>query len=65
MLLDYIIEKSIKDGYVETKFGTRRYVYDINSSNINIKEQAKRMAVNTVIQGTSANIIKKFMKQIM
>ncbi|ACZ01564.1 DNA polymerase I [Streptobacillus moniliformis] len=64
ILLDDIIEKAKKDGYVETKFGTRRYVYDINSSNINIKEQAKRMAVNTVIQGTAANIIKKVMKEI-
>ncbi|WP_064590180.1 DNA polymerase I [Streptobacillus moniliformis] len=64
ILLDDIIEKAKKDGYVETKFGTRRYVYDINSSNINIKEQAKRMAVNTVIQGTAANIIKKVMKKI-
>ncbi|CAM3170506.1 DNA polymerase I [Streptobacillus ratti] len=64
ILLDDIIEKAEKDGYVETKFGTRRYVYDINSSNVNIKEQAKRMAVNTVIQGTAANIIKKVMKEI-
>ncbi len=64
VLLDDIIKKAEKDGYVETKFGTRRYVYDINSSNVNIKEQAKRMAVNTVIQGTAANIIKKVMKEI-
>ncbi|NYV27534.1 DNA polymerase I [Streptobacillus felis] len=64
ILLDDIIEKAQNDGYVETLFGTRRYVYDINSSNVNVKEQAKRMAVNTVIQGTAANIIKKVMKEI-
>lgn len=64
ILLDEIIEKAQKDGYVETLFGTRRYIYDINSSNVNVKEQAKRMAVNTVIQGTAANIIKKVMHRI-
>lgn len=42
----------------------RRCVYDINSSNKNISEQAKRMAINTVIQGSAANIIKKVMIEI-
>lgn len=63
-LLDEIIEKCRKNKYVETLYGTRRYVYDINSSNINVKEAANRMAVNTVIQGTAANIIKKVMYNI-
>lgn len=62
--IDKIIENAQNNNYVETLFNTRRYVYDINSTNINIREQAKRMAVNTVIQGTAANIIKKVMLKI-
>lgn len=64
LFIDNIIEKAKEDNYVETLYGTRRYIYDINSSNLNIREQANRMAVNTVIQGTAANIIKKVMYEI-
>ena len=63
-LLDEIIDKCRKTEYVETIFGTKRYVHSINSGNLNIREQANRMAVNTVIQGSAAVIIKKVMKRI-
>ncbi len=63
-LLDEIIDKCRKTEYVETIFGTKRYVHSINSGNLNIREQANRMAVNTVIQGSAAGIIKKVMKRI-
>ena len=64
ILLDEIIEKCRENEYVETIFGTKRYVHSINSGNLNIREQANRMAVNTVIQGSAAVIIKKVMKRI-
>lgn len=46
---------------METLYGTRRYITGINSKNKNIQNQANRMAVNTVVQGTAANIIKVVM----
>ena len=64
ILLDEIIEKCRENEYVETIFGAKRYVHSINSGNLNIREQANRMAVNTVIQGSAAGIIKKVMKRI-
>lgn len=56
-----IIEFTEKNGYTETFFGRRRIIEGINSKNKNIKNQAERMAVNSVIQGTAAEIIKKVM----
>lgn len=61
-------EKAVKDarkaGYVETLFGRRRYVPDINSANGSIRQNAERMAFNTIFQGTAADIIKKAMIEI-
>lgn len=62
--IEEIINNAKKYGYVETLFGTKRYIPDINSTNKNIFEQAKRMAVNTVIQGTASNILKKVMIEL-
>ncbi len=45
-------------GYVETIFGRRRYLPDINSRNGTVRSLAERTAVNAPIQGTSADIIK-------
>ena len=45
-------------GYVETIFGRRRYLPDINSKNGTVRSIAERTAVNAPIQGTSADIIK-------
>ena len=45
-------------GYVETLFGRRRYLPDINSKNGTVRSLAERTAVNAPIQGTSADIIK-------
>lgn len=56
-----IIEFAEKNGYVETYFKRKRIIDGINSKNSNIKKQAERMAVNTVIQGTAAEILKKVM----
>jgi len=45
-------------GYVETELGRRRYIPEINSTNIQLRNQAERMAVNMPIQGLAADIIK-------
>ena len=47
-----------ENGYVETIFGRRRYVPDVNSHNGNVRALAERNAVNAPIQGSSADIIK-------
>ena len=59
-----IVEFAEENGYVKTLLGRKRYIEGINSKNKNIKSQAERMAVNTVIQGTAAEIIKKSMINI-
>ena len=51
-------------GYVETLFGRRRYVPQINSSNFMIKSNAERMAVNMPLQGTAADIMKLSMIKV-
>ena len=47
-----------ENGYVETIFGRRRYLPDINSKNGTVRSLAERNAVNAPIQGTAADIIK-------
>lgn len=59
-----IINKTESLGYTKTLFGRQRIIDGINSRNKNIKNQAERMAVNSVIQGTAAEIIKKVMIKI-
>ncbi|MEG2960124.1 MAG: DNA polymerase I [Cetobacterium sp.] len=56
-----IIMYAEEHGYVETYFKRKRIIEGINSKNRVIKSQAERMAVNTVIQGTAAEILKKVM----
>ncbi|ADO82649.1 DNA polymerase I [Ilyobacter polytropus] len=63
-LEEKIIKNAEETGYVKTYFGRKRSVDGISSKNGNIKKQADRMAVNTVIQGTAADILKKVMIEI-
>ena len=51
-------------GYVETVFGRRRYLPDINSRNATLRALAERNAVNAPIQGTAADIIKLAMIRV-
>ena len=53
-----------KQGYVTTILGRRRYLPDLANSNYNLRSFAERMALNTPIQGTAADIIKIAMVQI-
>lgn len=55
------IEKCEKTGYVETIFKRKRFIRSINAKNKNEKAAAERMAVNTPIQGSAADIVKKAM----
>lgn len=62
--LDSCIEHARKHGYVKTLLGRRRDIADINSRNQNARGQAERLAANTVIQGTAADMIKQAMVNI-
>jgi DNA polymerase-1 len=62
--LDSLKEKCLEKGWSETLWGRRRYLPDIKSKNINLKNFAERLAVNTPIQGTAADIIKVAMIKI-
>ncbi len=62
--LDSLKEKCEETGYSETMFGRKRYIKDINSTNRQMKSMAERMAINSPIQGTAADIIKKAMLDI-
>jgi len=53
-----IVEEGEKNGYVATLMGRRRYLPELNSRNGNIRSFAQRMALNTPIQGTAADILK-------
>ncbi|HEY3426197.1 MAG TPA: DNA polymerase I, partial [Negativicutes bacterium] len=59
--IDGIVRDARKNSYVTTLFGRRRYLPDIHSSNFNQRSFAERTAMNTPIQGTAADIIKKAM----
>lgn len=56
--LDKVLDDARKNGYVQTLFGRRRYVPDVNSRNANVRSIAERNAINAPIQGTAADIIK-------
>ena len=47
-----------KKGYVETLFGRRRYIPEIKSNNYMVRQFGSRVAMNTPIQGTAADIMK-------
>ena len=56
--IDDTVTAARETGYVETIFGRRRYLPDINSRNATVRSLAERNAINAPIQGTSADIIK-------
>ena len=53
-----VVKKAKEDGYVNTIFNRRRYVPEINSKNFNVRSFGERVALNTPIQGSAADIIK-------
>lgn len=62
--LDTLKDKAEQTGYAETLHGRKRFLPDIHSQNRTIKAQAERMAINSPIQGTAADIIKLAMIHI-
>jgi DNA polymerase-1 len=58
------IEKARSSGFSETLLGRRRYLFEINAENRQVREAAERTAINTPIQGTAADIIKIAMIRI-
>ena len=62
--IDRTVMEARMMGYVSTLFGRRRHLPDINSSNFNLRAFAERTAMNTPVQGTAADIIKKAMIQV-
>ncbi|MBI3872265.1 MAG: DNA polymerase I [candidate division Zixibacteria bacterium] len=62
--IEATIQQARQDGLVRTLFGRRRFLPDLSSSNRQRREFAERTAVNTPLQGTAADIIKKAMIEI-
>lgn len=56
--MDDIVESAKAKGYVETLFGRRRYIPEIRSTNYMVRQFGSRVAMNTPIQGTAADIMK-------
>ena len=59
-----IVNNALKDGYVSTLMGRRRYLRELHDSNYQTREFAKRAAMNAPIQGTAADLIKSAMNKV-
>ena len=62
--MDSIKEQAKKDGYVKTMLNRIRYIPELKSPNYNIRQFGERVALNTPIQGTAADIIKLAMVRV-
>ncbi len=62
--MDNIVAEGMEKGYVTTLYGRRRMLPELSSSNRNLRAQGERMALNTPIQGTAADIIKLAMVRV-
>ena len=62
--MDNVVAEARDKGYVETLFGRRRYLADIDSRNANARALAERNAINAPIQGTAADIMKMAMVNV-
>ncbi|MEW6214041.1 MAG: DNA polymerase I [Nitrospirota bacterium] len=56
--IEETLDRARKDGYVTTLFGRRRSIPELKSRNSNIRQQGERLAINSPVQGTAADIIK-------
>ena len=59
-----VVEDARQTGYTQTLFGRRRWIPELKSSNFNIRQGAERIALNTPIQGTAADLIKLAMIRV-
>ena len=62
--VDETVLRAREEGFVRTLLGRRRYLPDLRSRNRVLRQAAERMAVNSVIQGTAADLIKQAMVQV-
>ena len=59
-----VVEDARELGYTQTLYGRRRYIPELKSSNFNVRQGAERIALNTPIQGTAADLIKLAMIRV-
>ena len=59
-----VVDDARAIGYTETMFGRKRYIPELKSSNFNVRSGAERIALNTPIQGTAADLIKLAMIRV-
>ena len=59
-----VVADARETGYTETLYGRRRYIPELKSSNYNIRQGAERIALNTPIQGTAADLMKLAMIRV-
>ncbi|MDD5864874.1 MAG: DNA polymerase I [bacterium] len=62
--MDNQINFAKENGFIETKYGRKRYISEINDANFMVRKSGERMAINSPIQGTAADIIKMAMIKI-
>ena len=62
--MEETVKKATEEGYVETIFGRRRYVPELKSNNYVVRQFGNRVAMNTPIQGTAADIMKIAMNNV-
>ncbi len=62
--MEHAISKAREEGFVETIYGRRRYLADINSRNAVVRGMAERNAINAPIQGSAADVIKIAMVKV-
>ena len=59
-----VVDNARSCGYTQTMFGRKRYIPELTASNFNIRSGGERMALNTPIQGTAADLIKLAMLRV-
>lgn len=64
LYMKHIVEQARRTGYTTTLYGRRRYIPELSSSNFHIRQGAERIALNTPIQGTAADLIKLAMLRV-
>lgn len=62
--MKHVVEDARTTGFTKTMYGRRRYIPELSSSNFNIRQGAERIALNTPIQGTAADLIKLAMIRV-
>jgi DNA polymerase-1 len=62
--MDNVVSKAHRDGYVKTIMNRKRIIDELHNTNYQVRSMGERMALNTPIQGSSADILKKAMVDI-